>query len=158
MTRRKDVRAEDDPALRLLAETFAPVTTIVGKSWGLHLEKVVKVSREENLAMIADSVAFLVREGKRVIYDAEHFFDGHADDPAYALECVRAAAGRRRGVGHAVRHQRRDDALPGRRRHPRGRRRARRQSSASTATTTPAAASPTPSPPSRRAPASCRGP
>ena len=92
MTRRRDVAAEDDPALRLLADTFAPVTTIVGKSWGLHLEKVVKVSRAENLAMIADSVAFLVRAGKRVIYDAEHFFDGYADDPAYALECVRAAA------------------------------------------------------------------
>ncbi len=92
MTRRKDVAAEHDPALRLLAESFAPVTTLVGKSWGLHLEKVVKVSREENLAMIADSVAFLVRQGKRVIYDAEHFFDGHADDPAYALACVRVAA------------------------------------------------------------------
>ncbi len=92
MTRRRDVAAEDDPALRLLAETFAPVTTIVGKSWGLHLEKVVKVSREENLAMIAESVAFLVRAGKRVIYDAEHFFDGYQDDPAYALACVRAAA------------------------------------------------------------------
>ena len=93
MTRRKDTAAEHDPGLRLLAETSAPVTTLVGKSWGLHLEKVVRVSRAENLAMIADSVAFLVRQGKRVIYDAEHFFDGHADDRAYALECVRAAAG-----------------------------------------------------------------
>lgn len=93
MTRRKGTPAEEDPALRLLAETFAPVTTLVGKTWGLHLEKVVKVSRAENLAMIADSVAFLVAAGKRVVYDAEHFFDGHADDPAYALECVRAAAG-----------------------------------------------------------------
>jgi 2-isopropylmalate synthase len=92
MTRRRDVAAEDDPALRLLADTFAPVTTLVGKSWGLHLEKVVKVDREENLRMIADSVAFLVAQGKRVIYDAEHFFDGYADDPAYALQCARAAA------------------------------------------------------------------
>jgi 2-isopropylmalate synthase len=92
MTRRRDVSADDDPALRLLAETFAPVTTIVGKSWGLHLEKVVKVDREENLRMIAESVAFLAAEGKRVIYDAEHFFDGYADDPAYALQCARAAA------------------------------------------------------------------
>jgi 2-isopropylmalate synthase len=92
MTRRRDVAAEDDPALRLLADTFAPVTTIVGKSWGLHLEKVVKVDREENLRMIADSVAFLAAQGKRVVYDAEHFFDGYADDPAYALQCARAAA------------------------------------------------------------------
>jgi 2-isopropylmalate synthase len=91
MTRRRDVRAEDDPALRLLAGTFAPVVTLVGKTWSLHLEKVVKVDREENLRMIEDSVAFLVGQGKRVIYDAEHFFDGWRDDAAYALRCVRAA-------------------------------------------------------------------
>ena len=76
----------------MLADSGAPVCTIVGKTWGLHLEKVVKVDREENLRMISESVAFLVGEGKRVIYDAEHFFDGFADDPAYALRCVRAAA------------------------------------------------------------------
>jgi 2-isopropylmalate synthase len=93
MTRRRDVTADADPALRLLADSFAPVCTLVGKTWGLHLDKVVRVSREENLAMIADSVAFLVGEGKRVIYDAEHFFDAWRDDDAYALECLRAAAG-----------------------------------------------------------------
>jgi 2-isopropylmalate synthase len=92
MTRRRDARAEDDPALRLLADASAPVTTIVGKTWALHLEKVVKVGREENLRMIEDSVAFLAAQGKRVVYDAEHFFDGYADDPAYALRCARAAA------------------------------------------------------------------
>jgi 2-isopropylmalate synthase len=93
MTRRRDVAAADDPALRLLAECFAPVCTLVGKTWRLHLEKVVRVSPAENLAMIAESVAFLAAEGKRVVYDAEHFFDGWRDDPAYALECLRAAAG-----------------------------------------------------------------
>jgi 2-isopropylmalate synthase len=92
MTRRRGLRAEDDPALRVLAEAFAPVCTLVGKTWGLHLEKVVKVDREENLRMIAESVAFLVAQGKRVIYDAEHFFDGFADDPSYALQCLTAAA------------------------------------------------------------------
>ena len=93
MTRRRDVaRAEDDPALRLLADSFAPVCTLVGKTWRLHLEKVTRVDPEENLAMIADAVAFLVANGKRVIYDAEHFFDGYRDDPAYALACLRAAA------------------------------------------------------------------
>src|SRR5581483_11380363 len=66
--------------------------TLVGKTWSLHLEKVVKVDRDENLRMIAESVAFLVGQGKRVVYDAEHFFDGFADDPAYALQCLRAAA------------------------------------------------------------------
>jgi 2-isopropylmalate synthase len=92
MTRRRGLRAEDDPALRTLADCFSPVCTLVGKTWALHLEKVVKVDREENLRMIADSIAFLVAEGKRVIYDAEHFFDGFNDDAAYALACLRAAA------------------------------------------------------------------
>jgi 2-isopropylmalate synthase len=92
MTRRRGIRAEDDSALRVLAESGAPVCTLVGKTWSLHLEKVVKVDRDENLRMIGDSVAFLVGQGKRVIYDAEHFFDGFADDPAYALRCLRAAA------------------------------------------------------------------
>src|SRR5436853_7579238 len=92
MTRRRDVTADQDGALRVLAECFAPVCTLVGKTWKLHLEKVVRVSPEENLAMIADSVAFLVGEGKRVIYDAEHFFDGWRADRDYALACLRAAA------------------------------------------------------------------
>ncbi len=92
MTRRRGIRAEDDPALRRLADAFAPVTTLVGKTWALHLDKVVKVDRDENLRMIEESVAFLVAEGKQVVYDAEHFFDGWDDDPAYALRCVRAAA------------------------------------------------------------------
>ena len=92
MTRRRGVRAEEDAALRVLADCFAPVCTLVGKTWALHLEKVVKVDREENLRMIAESVGFLVSQGKRVIYDAEHFFDGFADDRAYATQCLRAAA------------------------------------------------------------------
>src|SRR5205085_1390107 len=94
MTRRRDVRvAVDDPALRILAECFAPVCTLVGKTWSLHLQKVVKVDREENLRMISDSVAYLVEQGKRVVYDAEHFFDGYVEDSVYALECLQAAAG-----------------------------------------------------------------
>jgi len=92
MTRRRGVRADEDEALRLLADGFAPVCTIVGKTWGLHLEKVVRVDRDENLRMIAESVAFLAGEGKTVVYDAEHFFDAWRDDSAYALRCVRAAA------------------------------------------------------------------
>src|SRR3954465_1742616 len=91
MTRRRDSRAQDDPALRLLASSFAPVCTLVGKTWSLHLQKVVRVDPEENLRMIADSVGFLVSEGKRVIYDAEHFFDAWRSDAPYALRCVRAA-------------------------------------------------------------------
>jgi 2-isopropylmalate synthase len=92
MTRRRDVAAEDDAALGILAQSFAPVVCLVGKSWRLHVDKVIKVSAEENLAMIADSIAFLRAWGKRPVFDAEHFFDGYRDDAAYALECVRAAA------------------------------------------------------------------
>ncbi len=92
MTRRRDTAAESDEGLRVLAESFAPVCTLVGKASVLHVEKVVRVSREENLAMIADSVAFLIGAGKRVLLDAEHFFDGFALDPAYAIDCLRVAA------------------------------------------------------------------
>jgi 2-isopropylmalate synthase len=92
MTRRRNAKAEDDPALRLLADSFAPVCTLVGKTWSLHLEKVTQVDPEENLRMIADSVGWLAGQGKRVIYDAEHFFDAWRDDSGYALRCLRAAA------------------------------------------------------------------
>jgi 2-isopropylmalate synthase len=92
MTRRRGVPAAEDEGLRTLAACFTPVCTLVGKTWALHLEKVVRVGRDENLAMIAESVAFLVAAGKRVVYDAEHFFDGWREDPGYALACLRAAA------------------------------------------------------------------
>jgi len=93
MTRRREASADADEGLAVLAQSFAPICTIVGKASILHVEKVVRVSAEENLAMIADSVAFLVAQGKRVLLDAEHYFDGLALDRSYALECVRAAAG-----------------------------------------------------------------
>ncbi len=92
MTRRRGLAASDDEALAVLAGSFAPLVCLVGKSWGLHLEKVTKVSAEENLAMIADSIAYCRERGKRVVFDAEHFFDGYRDDAGYALDCARAAA------------------------------------------------------------------
>jgi 2-isopropylmalate synthase len=92
MTRRRDLPADEDPGLRTLAGCFAPVATIVGKTWDLHLEKVLRVGREENLRLIEESVAFLVARGKTVVYDAEHFFDAHRAHPGYALDCLRAAA------------------------------------------------------------------
>ena len=92
MTRRGGVAAAEDPALATVAESFAPVVCLVGKSWRLHLEKVIRVPEPENLAMIRDSVAFCRSAGKRVVFDAEHFFDGYRDDAGFALECVRAAA------------------------------------------------------------------
>ena len=91
MTRRRGLPAEEDPALRDLVGCAAPVVTFVGKTWALHLEKVTRVSPEENLSMIVDSVNYARSQGKRVVYDAEHFFDAWRDDPGYALECLRAA-------------------------------------------------------------------
>lgn len=92
MTRRRDTPADRDEGLRVLAECFTPLCTLVGKASILHVEKVVRASREENLAMISESVSFLVNAGKRVLLDAEHFFDGFALDPGYSLDCLRAAA------------------------------------------------------------------
>jgi 2-isopropylmalate synthase len=93
MTRRRGVDADADEGLRVLADSFAPVCTLVGKASLLHVEKVVRVTREENLQMIGDSIGFLVSQGKRALFDAEHFFDGFQLDPGYALDCLRAAAG-----------------------------------------------------------------
>src|SRR4051794_29612032 len=92
MTRRRDRAASDDEALTVLVDSFAPLICLVGKSSGFQVERVIRVSREENLAMIAESFAFCVAAGKRAVFDAEHFFDGYREDPSYALECVRAAA------------------------------------------------------------------
>ena len=91
MTRRRDVAADADDGLRELADSWATVTTIVGKTWDLHLEKVLKVDRAENLRIIEESVAFLAGLGKEVIYDAEHFFDAFRAHPEYAIDCLKAA-------------------------------------------------------------------
>jgi 2-isopropylmalate synthase len=91
MTRRRDTTADTDLAVRGLADCFAPVATLVGKTWELHLTKAIKVTREQNLEIIEDSVGFLVRQGKEVVYDAEHFFDAFRDHPDFALDCLKAA-------------------------------------------------------------------
>ena len=91
-TRRAGVAAAQDAGLAAILKSGAPVATIFGKSWLLHVEKVLKTTPEENLAMIADSVRFLKKHGKEVIYDAEHFFDGYRDDPDYAMKTLAAAA------------------------------------------------------------------
>jgi 2-isopropylmalate synthase len=92
MTRRRGVQAAEDEGLRVLAESFVPVCTLVGKSSALQAETVLKVARAENLSMISESIELLVAHGKRVLFDAEHFFDGIEEDVGYALECVRVAA------------------------------------------------------------------
>ncbi len=91
-TRRASLSAEQDPGLAAILQTGAPVATIFGKSWLLHVEKVLKTTPGENLNMIADSVRFLKAHGKEVIYDAEHFFDGYLDNPEYAMQTLQAAA------------------------------------------------------------------
>ena len=101
MTRRREIAAEEDVGLKALLAARTPAVTVVGKTWDLHVSEVLRVSREENRAMIADSVAFLnagsslsseYGGGRRVLYDAEHFFDGYKADPDFALETLRAAA------------------------------------------------------------------
>jgi len=92
MTRGRGIAAADDAGLAALAACWVPITAVVGKTWDLHIEKVLRVDREENLRMISESVAFLRRRDKRVFYDAEHFFDAYAAHPEYAVACLRAAA------------------------------------------------------------------
>jgi 2-isopropylmalate synthase len=91
-TRHAKNHCEDDANIRALVEAQTPVVTLVGKSSVLHVEKVLETTLDENLKMIADSVAYFKRLGKEVIYDAEHFFDGYKLDSEYALETVMAAA------------------------------------------------------------------
>ncbi len=91
-TRRAGVRAEDDESLRTLIEAHTPAATIFGKSWTLHVTEALRTTLDENLEMIRSSIALLKAEGREVIYDAEHFFDGYAADAEYALETLAAAA------------------------------------------------------------------
>ncbi len=91
MTRHRSNRPEDDSNLRELVAAETPVVTIFGKSWLLHVTEVLGATAPENLDMIADSIAFVAERGREVVYDAEHFFDGYKDDPAYALATLRAA-------------------------------------------------------------------
>jgi 2-isopropylmalate synthase len=91
-TRRRGTSCETDPSIQALLHAETPVVTVFGKSWGLHVAEALRLSREENLEIIADTVRYLAARVPFVIYDAEHFFDGFADDPEYALATLRAAA------------------------------------------------------------------
>ena len=92
-TRRPETAAADDAQVRALLDSQASVVTLVAKSHPRHVEAALRTTLRENLAMVADTVAFLRREGRRVFLDAEHFFDGYRTDPHYAVEVLRAAAG-----------------------------------------------------------------
>ncbi|MEE9250117.1 MAG: citramalate synthase [Alphaproteobacteria bacterium] len=91
MTRRAGRSAENDPALTALFSTKAKVVTLVGKTWDFHVEVALGIEQDENIDMIAESVALAKKRVDEVIFDAEHFFDGWKADPDYALECVKAA-------------------------------------------------------------------
>jgi len=90
-TRRAQLTAAEDSNLQALASAGTQAVVVFGKTWGLHVSDALRVQPADNLAMIEESVAFLVALGKDVIYDAEHFFDGYKASPAFALECLRAA-------------------------------------------------------------------
>jgi len=91
-TRRKNADVASDPNIRALLDADTPVVTLVGKSWDLHVNDVLETTMEENLAMIGESVAYCRQQGKEVIYDAEHFFDGYKANPEYAVATVKTAA------------------------------------------------------------------
>ena len=84
-------RPDQDPNLKALIEAETPVVTVFGKSWDLHVKKALRISLDENVNLIAASIAYLKSVGREVIYDAEHFFDGFAADPVFALETLKAA-------------------------------------------------------------------
>src|SRR6478735_2693247 len=91
MTRRGRIKVEDDAQVQMLLDAQTPAVTIVGKTWPLHVTEVFQVTLEENLAMISDTVAYLKKHGREVLYDAEHFFDSFRDDPEYSLATIKAA-------------------------------------------------------------------
>ena len=91
-TRRSNCRAEEDSNLQALLEARTRVVTVVGKAWDKQITRVLETTLEENISMITDSISYLRGKRLRVFFDAEHFFDGHRDNPEYALQVVAAAA------------------------------------------------------------------
>lgn len=91
-TRRKGMRADEDENVLSLLKAETPTVSIFGKSWDVHATEIIKVSLEENLAMVKETVSFLKSKGKELIFDAEHFFDGYKNNPGYALKVLEAAA------------------------------------------------------------------
>ena len=83
---------DDDANIKALLDAHTPVCTVVGKTWTLHVTEVLRTTFDDNLRIIEQSLAYLRAQGRRVIYDAEHFFDGYKADAAYALETLSAAA------------------------------------------------------------------
>jgi 2-isopropylmalate synthase len=91
-TRRANTKVAEDTCIRVLLDSGAPAVTMVGKSWDMHVTDVLRCSLEENLGMCSESVSYVKGKGREVIFDAEHFFDGYKNNPAYAMKVLRAAA------------------------------------------------------------------
>ena len=90
-TRRANVKVENEDNVIKLLDVQTPVVAIFGKSWSFHVTDILKVSFDDNLKMIADTVLFLKKNGREVVFDAEHFFDGYKADPSYALSTLKVA-------------------------------------------------------------------
>jgi 2-isopropylmalate synthase len=90
-TRRSQTRPEADPNIIALLKAEVPTVTVFGKSWDLHASEILGVSLDENRAMIEDTVSYLKKQGREVIYDAEHFFDGYKNNPSYTIETLKGA-------------------------------------------------------------------
>jgi len=91
-TCRANTKPGEDANVKNLIKADTEIVTVFGKTWDLHVKDVLKVAKDENIRMIADTVKYLAGKGKRVFYDAEHFFDGYLSDPEYALKTIKAAA------------------------------------------------------------------
>lgn len=91
-TRRKGLTVEEDANVRAMLTANTGTVSLFGKCWDLHVRDILRTTEEENLAMIADTVAFFKRHGKRVVFDGEHFFDGYKANPAFAMRALAAAA------------------------------------------------------------------
>ncbi|MFQ5538870.1 MAG: citramalate synthase [Candidatus Binatia bacterium] len=90
-TRKPSGKPSQDLNLRMILETDAPVVTLVGKAWDLHVRDDLRISKKANLEVIADSIAYMKEQVDEVVFDAEHFFDGYRSNPEYSVECLRAA-------------------------------------------------------------------
>ncbi len=155
MTRRAGEQADDSAILRDLLDAGTETVCFVGKSWDVHVEKALRTDLDEGVAMVRDTVKHLRGQGRRVFFDAEHFFDGYLGNADFAFRVLEAAA--EEGAERLVLCDTNGGTLPSEvarivgevgERDERGRR------SGSTRTTTPGARSPPPSRPSR--PACCR--
>lgn len=90
-TRKPDIKVEDDKILKMLLDGKTEIITIFGKSWDFHVKDALSTTLEENINMITESIEYLKTKGRRVFFDAEHFFDGYKHNPEYALETIKAA-------------------------------------------------------------------